>query len=80
MIEIGKPSERMLIWGDALEINPVVNDVKNKVPKIGIAITIASRKSFESPDAIIITIFSLPSTSEIMLIVCTDLQKPPRKS
>ena len=55
IIEIGKPSERMLICGDAFEINPVVNDVRNKVPRIGIEIIIASRNMRESPEASIIT-------------------------
>ena len=80
IIEIGKPSERMLICGDALEINPVVSDVKNKVPRIGIEIIIASRNKRERPEASIVIMCSLPSISEIMLIVCTERQKPPRKS
>ena len=79
IMEIGKPSDRMLICGAAFPIMPTVRDVRNKVPIIGRDIIIASKNRRERPPTIIITTGSLPSIREMMFIVCTDRQKPPRK-
>jgi len=74
-MEMGKPSERMLICGAALEIKPVARDVRNNVPRIGREITIASINRRERPEASMATTGSLPSTRETMLIVCTQAGK-----
>ena len=55
MMEMGKPSERMLIWGAALEISPVPREIRKRVPNIGMAMISASKNSRESPETIMPT-------------------------
>ena len=79
-MEIGKPSDRMLTCGAALEIRPVAREVRKSVPRMGRLITIASRKRRDRPESMMLTILSLPSIIDMTLIDWSERQNPPRKS
>jgi hypothetical protein len=49
IMEMGNPSESMLIWGAAFEISPVESEVRKSVPKMGRLIMMASRKRRDNP-------------------------------
>ena len=68
VMEIGKPSDKMLICGEALEIRPVASEVRKRVPRMGRLIIMASRKRRESPERSMDTIVSLPLIRLITLI------------